>query len=93
MCRLLGNMDLPNSPITARPESYWQNRPVKDPIEMARDNVRKVHEQFAADLRSGDTKAMGMFGMLAGEMNAARESLDLPPLTTKEDEDGHEDGI
>ena len=64
---------------------------MKDPIEMMRDNVRKVHEQFTADLRRGDSKAVGMFGMLAGEMNVARRSLGLPPLTTKED--GDKDGI
>jgi len=90
---LLGNVDLPNSPTVTCPESYWQNRPMKDPIEMARDNVRKAHEQFAEDLRRGDTKAVGMFDMLAGEMNAARESLGLPPLTTtKDDGDGGEGG-
>lgn len=64
---------------------------MKDSIEMMRDNVRKFHEQFAEDLHRGDTKAAGMFGMLSGEMNAARESLGLPPLTTKEDGDG--DGV
>ena len=80
-----------NSPTIARPESYWQNRPMKDSIEMMRDNVRKVHEQFAEDLRRGDSKAAGLFDMLAGEMNAARESLGLPPITTKVD--GDEDGV
>lgn len=64
---------------------------MNDPIEKIRANVRKVHEQFADDLRRGDTKAVGMFGMLAGEMNAARESLGLPPLKTRED--GDKDGI
>ena len=66
---------------------------MNDPIEKIRANVRKVHEQFAEDVRRGDTKAAGMFGMLAGEMNAARESLGLPPLTTtKDDGDGGEGG-
>ena len=55
--------------------------PVNDPIENVRDCARSVHEQFEDDLRRGDAKAAAMFGMLAGEMNAARKSLGLPPLT------------
>lgn len=60
---------------------------MEDPFEQVRDSARKVHQQFWDDLRLGDARAAGMFGMLAGEMNAARKSLDLPPLPIKE-EDG-----
>ncbi len=59
---------------------------MRDPIEQVRDSVRDVHDQFEDDLRLGDVRAVGMFGMLAGEMNAARVSLGLPPLPKKEDE-------
>jgi len=60
---------------------------MNDPIERVRDNVRKLHEQLEEELRSGDPKAAGMFRMFAGEMNAARRSLGLPPLTMEEDRD------
>jgi len=53
---------------------------MNDSIENVRDCVRKIHEQFEDDLRRGDAKATAMFGMLGGEMNAARKSLGLSPL-------------
>ena len=51
---------------------------MKSPIEQVRGCARKAHDELENDLRLGDAMAAGMFGMLAGEMKAARKSLRVP---------------
>jgi len=57
------------------------NDPMNDPIKHVRDSVRSIHQQFEENLRRGDPKATAMFRMLGREMNAARTSLRMSPLS------------
>ena len=57
------------------------NDPMNDPIKHVKDSVLSIHQQFEHDLHSGDPKAAAMFRMLGREMNAARTSLGIPPLS------------
>jgi len=50
-----------------------------------RENIKAVNRQLDDDLAAGDPKAKAFAGMLRGELNAARKSLDLPPLPPTSD--------